>query len=111
MEMKRARVAWIELTMFAKAVLRAEQRGVRPFQAYARAKNRLERWMAGDRVGLWKEVMEEDSRRRDKGQRDGGMRKAEREDRVGRLAGLARISKAVQAIISPGLAADTPAVQ
>eukprot|EP00973_Karenia_brevis_P000961 131800-Karenia_brevis.AAC.1 len=54
-EMKRARVAWIELTMFAKAVLRAEKRGVRPAQAYARAKNRLERWMAGDRVGLWKE--------------------------------------------------------
>eukprot|EP00973_Karenia_brevis_P068967 9586855-Karenia_brevis.AAC.1 len=39
------------------------------------------------------------------------MGKAEREDRVGKLAGLARISKAVQAIISPGLAADTPAVQ
>ena len=29
-EMKRCRAAWIELSMFAKAVLRAEERGVRP---------------------------------------------------------------------------------
>ena len=52
-EMKRARVAWIELTMFAKCVLRVEKRGVRPAQQYTRAKNRLERWMYGNRVGLW----------------------------------------------------------
>eukprot|EP00973_Karenia_brevis_P029610 4084820-Karenia_brevis.AAC.1 len=55
-EMKRCRVAWIELSMFPKAVLRAEPRGVRPGQAYARAKNRLERWMQGDRAGVWEEV-------------------------------------------------------
>eukprot|EP00973_Karenia_brevis_P054595 7587771-Karenia_brevis.AAC.1 len=54
-EMKRCRVAWIELSMFAKSVLRAEKRGVRPAQAYARAKNRLERWIHGDKVGLWRE--------------------------------------------------------
>eukprot|EP00973_Karenia_brevis_P000980 135252-Karenia_brevis.AAC.1 len=48
-EMKRARVAWLELSMFPKAVLRVEKRGIRPAQAYARAKNRLERWLAGDK--------------------------------------------------------------
>eukprot|EP00973_Karenia_brevis_P049850 6922234-Karenia_brevis.AAC.1 len=58
-EMKRARVAWIELSMFAKCVLRAEKRGVRPAQAYARAKNRLDRWVHGDKAGLWREVKEE----------------------------------------------------
>eukprot|EP00973_Karenia_brevis_P079605 11044726-Karenia_brevis.AAC.1 len=54
-EMKRCRVAWTELSMFAKTVLRTETRGVRPAQAYARAKNRMERWLAGDKVGLWRE--------------------------------------------------------
>eukprot|EP00973_Karenia_brevis_P013772 1869267-Karenia_brevis.AAC.1 len=88
--MKRARVAWIELSMFAKAVLRAEKRGVRPAQAYARAKNRLERWKCGDKAGLWREVMEEDGRRRDKRQRVGGMGKEEREQRVNKMAGLGR---------------------
>ena len=37
-EMKRCRVAWTELSMFAKSVLIAEKRGVRPAQAYMRAK-------------------------------------------------------------------------
>eukprot|EP00973_Karenia_brevis_P058809 8189554-Karenia_brevis.AAC.1 len=79
--MKRCRVAWTELSMFAKSVLRAEQRGVRPAQAYARAKNRIERWLAGDKVGLWREVMEVDARRRDKKNKKGGMSKDEREQR------------------------------
>ena len=39
-EMKRCRVAWVEMSMFAKAVLRGEKRGVRQAQAYSRAKNR-----------------------------------------------------------------------
>eukprot|EP00973_Karenia_brevis_P062509 8691199-Karenia_brevis.AAC.1 len=55
--------------------------------------------------------MEEDARRRDKKSKKGGMSKDEREQRVSKLAGLGRISKAIQAIISPGLAADTPSVQ
>ena len=110
-DMKRARVAWIELSMFPKAVLRVEQRGIRPAQAYARAKNRLERWIAGDRGGLWREVMEGDTRRRGKATRGGGMKWEDREQRVNKMAGLGRVSMAVQAIISPGLAADTPAVQ
>eukprot|EP00973_Karenia_brevis_P055051 7653726-Karenia_brevis.AAC.1 len=55
--------------------------------------------------------MEEDARRRDKKKNKGGMGREEREDRVNKLAGLGRVSKAVQAIISPGLAADTTAVQ
>ena len=35
-EMKRSRVAWTEWAMFAKCVLKAEPRGVRPAQAYGR---------------------------------------------------------------------------
>ena len=49
MAMRRCRVAWIELSLFPKAVLRSEKRGVRPGQALAKAKNRLDRWMAGER--------------------------------------------------------------
>eukprot|EP00973_Karenia_brevis_P070193 9755517-Karenia_brevis.AAC.1 len=55
--------------------------------------------------------MEEDGRRRDKRQRVGGMGKEQREQRVSKMAGLGRVSKAIQAIITPGLAGDTPAVQ
>eukprot|EP00973_Karenia_brevis_P037973 5236214-Karenia_brevis.AAC.1 len=78
--------------MFAKAVLQSEQRGVRPAQAYARVEDCVERWKAGDKAGLWKEVMEEDGRRRDKRQRVGGMGKDEREQRVNKMAGLGRVS-------------------
>ena len=55
--------------------------------------------------------MEEDGRRRDKKQWTGGMGKEEREQRVNKMAGLGRVSKAIQAIITPGLAGDTPRVQ
>ena len=54
--------------------------------------------------------MEEDTRRRDRTTRGGSIKWEDREQRVNK-AGLGRVSKAVQAIISPGLAADTPAVQ
>eukprot|EP00973_Karenia_brevis_P051732 7186575-Karenia_brevis.AAC.1 len=59
-------------------------------QAYSRAKNHLERWISGDKAGLWKEVLEEDARRRDKKKSKGGMGREEREDRVKKLAGLGR---------------------
>ena len=110
-EMKRARVAWTELTMFAKCVLRVEKRGVRPAQQYARAKNRLERWMYGDRVGLWREVIQEDARRKSKLKSWQKLSGGAREARVNRLAGLKRVGKAVQAIISPALSDDTPKVE
>eukprot|EP00973_Karenia_brevis_P035686 4924054-Karenia_brevis.AAC.1 len=48
--MKRCRVAWLEFSMFAKAVLRADGRGLLPAQAFSRAKNRLDRWKAGDKA-------------------------------------------------------------
>eukprot|EP00973_Karenia_brevis_P053080 7379032-Karenia_brevis.AAC.1 len=75
--------------MCQKAVLRVEKRGIRPAQAYSRAKNRLERWITGDKAGLWKEVVEEDARRRNKKSLRGGMGREEREQRVNKLAGLA----------------------
>ena len=75
--------------MFAKCVLRAEQRGVRPSQAFILAENRLERWASGDRVGLWREVIAEDARIRNKGNKQGGIS-----------------GKAIQALITPGVAAD-----
>ena len=49
-EMKRCRLAWTEWALFPKCVLRAEQRGIRPAQAYVRAKNKLERWINSTHV-------------------------------------------------------------
>ena len=97
--------------MFAKCVLRAEPRGVRPAQAYARAKNRLERWMHGDRECLWREVLQEDGRVRSKRRGGGGINAKAREQRVNKLAALGRASKAMQGLITPGMAADTAAVR
>ena len=78
-EMKRCRVAWTEWAMFAKCVLKAEPRGVRPAQAYARAKCRLEQWIAGERAGLWREVALEDERVRKKKGGKGGISSKARE--------------------------------
>ena len=110
-EMKRCRVAWIELVMFAKCVLRVERRGVRPAQAFSRARNRLDRWCNGDRHGLWREVVDEDEFKNGRGKAKGGFTEKTREARVNKLAGLGRIGAAMQALISPGVAADTPAVE
>jgi hypothetical protein len=110
-EMKRCRVAWTELTMFAKCVLRAEQRGVRPSQAYVRAKNRLERWISGERESLWGEVLVEDARARGKKKRKGGISEDVREQRVNKLTALGRAGKAIQGLITPGVAADTDMVR
>ena len=67
--------------------------------------------MYGDRVGLWREVIQEDSRRKRKLKSGQKLSGGAREARVNRLAGLKRVGKAVQAIISPGLAEDTPKVE
>ena len=72
-EMKRCRVAWTEWAMFAKCVLKAESRGVRPAQAFGRAKCRLEQWCNGERESLWNEVVLEDARVRKKSKRAGGI--------------------------------------
>ena len=64
MGMKRCRVAWVELSMFAKTVLRADVRGLRPGQSFVHARNRLDRWLQGDREGLWREVVVESERRK-----------------------------------------------
>ena len=97
--------------MFAKCVLRVEQRGVRHVQAYARAKNRLDRWVMGDKMGLWREVAKEDALKRAKKKKKGVVSKEVREERVSKLTGLRLLSKAIQAIISPGVAQDTPKVE
>ena len=110
-EMKRCRVAWTELSMFAKCVLKAEKRGIRPAQAYMRAKNRLEQWISGERVSLWREVVLDDLRARDKPKIKGGLTFKAREQRVNKLASMGKASKAMQALITPGVAADTDAVR
>ena len=66
-ENMRARAVWVELTLFPKAVLRAEKRGIRQSQAYARARNRLERWTQGERVMLWAEALRDVRVRKSKG--------------------------------------------
>ena len=110
MGMKRCRVAWVELSMFAKTVLRADVRGLRPGQSFVHARNRLDRWLQGDREGLWREVVAESERR--KGKKRNGVTSAKvREESVNRQAGLGRIGRAVVAMVSVGLAADTNKVQ
>ena len=106
--MRRCRVAWTELILFSKAVLRTEKRGVRPGQAFARAKNRLDRWMAGERESLWVEAIKDFEGRRGK---RGKMTEKERGEAAERLASLGRPGKAIQALTSPGLAEDTGAVE
>ena len=44
--MRKCRIAWIELSMFPKAVLRTSKRGLKPEQALAQSRSRLERWGA-----------------------------------------------------------------
>ncbi len=110
-EMKRCRVAWTEWAMFAKCVLRAESRGVRPAQAYARAKNRLEQWISGERASLWRAVAVEDARVRGKSKRKGGIASGAREQGVNKLASKGKAGKAMQRIITPGVAADTAKVR
>ena len=108
--MKRCRVAWIELSMFAKTVLRADARGLRPGQSFVHARNRMDRWLQGDREGLWREVVIESDRRKAK-KGKGVLSAKAREETVNRQAGLGRIGRAVTAIVSVGLAADTDKVQ
>ena len=108
MAMRRCRVAWIELMLFPKAGLRGGKRGVRPGQAYARAKNRLDRWISGERESLWTEAMRDLAGRR--GKRRSRTEK-ERGEAAERLSGLGRAGKAIQALISPGLAEDTQKVE
>jgi len=110
-EMKRCRVAWTEWAMFAKCVLRAEPRGVRPAQAYGRAKCRLEQWIGGERESLWNEVALGDARVRKKSRAKGGISKEAREQRVNKLTGKGKSGKAMQALITPGVAADNATVR
>ena len=109
--MKRCRVAWTEWAMFAKCVLKAESRGVRPAQALSRAKCRLEQWCGGERESLWNEVVLEDERVRKKAKRKGGMSKEAREQRVNKLTSKGKAGKAMQALITPGVAADNAVIR
>ena len=108
MAMRRCRVAWTEFVLFPKAVLRAERRGIRPGQAYARAENRLDWWMARERGSLWADPMKDFDGRRGKG---GVTTEKGRAEAAERLAGLGRAGKAIQALVSPGLAGDTDKVE
>ena len=94
-----------------KAVSRAEARAVRPSQAYVRARNRLERWVHGDKEGLWREVMEAHYLRQGKRRGVASRAAGAIEERVAGEAGLGRVGKAVQAFLSPGVAPDTPKVR
>jgi hypothetical protein len=84
---------------------------VRPAQAYARAKCRLEQWIGGERASLWREVALEDERARKKRSRKGGISSKAREQRVNKLVSKGKAGKAMQALITPGVAADTDKVR
>ena len=68
-------------------------------------------WSLGDKLGLWREVVETDVLERSKKRRKGGVTDEAQEVKVNKLAGLRLISKAVQTIISPGVKEDTPQVE
>ena len=66
--------------------------------------------MQGEREGLWREVVVESERRKAK-KRKGVTNAKAREEAVNRQAGLGRVGRAVSALVSVGLAADTDKVQ
>jgi hypothetical protein len=92
-------------------VLKAESRGMRPAQALSRARCRLEQWCWGERESLWNEVVLEDGRVRKKSKKKGGISKEAREQRVNKLASKGKAGKAMQALITPGVAADNAVIR
>ena len=105
---KRARKSWLELCMFPKAVLRSYKRGQRPLQAYNFSKTLIHRWAAGERSTLWEEIPNNSKKGSNGKNQD--RQKILYED-VARLVSLNRAGQALNRLISPGLAANTPAVE
>jgi len=105
-EMMRARQAWIELSMFAKAVLRKHKRGQRAQQSFRFTQALLMRWKEGERETLWAELPSPPS-----GKSKVNNSVEAKQQSCMRLSALGRRSQAVQRLISPGLAEDTPAVR
>ena len=105
--MRRARRAWIELGMFPKTVLRKAKRGLRKQQAAKFTRSLLERWKSGERETLWAELPPRPKARKaaDKDSR------RSRQDQAQRLVALARAGQAINRLVSPGLASDTPVVR
>jgi hypothetical protein len=60
---------------------------------------------------LWREVALEDERARKKRSRKGGISSKAREQRVNKLVSKGKAGKAMQALITPGVAADTDKVR
>ena len=60
---------------------------------------------------MWREVIAEDARLRNKSNKKGGISAKMREGRVNKLTSLGRVGKAIQALITPGVAADTATVR
>jgi len=71
----------------------------------------LEQWIGGERESLGNEVVLEDARARKKGRKKGGISNEAREQRVNKLTGKGKPGKAMQALITPGVAADNATVR
>ena len=61
-EKQAARVAWLELLMFLKVVLRQFGRGKRPHQSLHFFRALLNRWKLGERASLWNEALQANRR-------------------------------------------------
>ena len=101
----KTRIAWIEEAMFAKCVLGTEKRGMKSAQAYAKAKNKLDRWEQGERTDLWDELQPKNNNKKGKPTEKAVIQ------RVMSLAEKGKAGKAIMAAVSLGLAHDTLQVQ
>ena len=102
----KTRIAWTEEAMFSKAVLCRDKRNLKKQQAYAAAKNRLDRWEQGERKTLWEWIHVPKQQKKKKAASE-----EQRIQRVNNLAQKGKAGKAIQAATSPGLAMDTQDVE
>jgi len=102
----KTRIAWTEEAMFSKAVLCRDKRSLKKQQAYAAAKNKLDRWEQGERKTLWESIHVPKQQKKKKAASE-----EQRIQRVNNLAQKGKAGKAIQAATSPGLAMDTQDVE
>ena len=111
-ERRVSRKAWQEMLMFSKACLPILPGGRAKEQ---RNKNiiatKLERWAAGERASLWKELPLPKPKRRAKPKLDEDAAAARREEEATSFVMRGLPAKAMSRLTSPGLAPDTPEIE
>ena len=112
-ERQRSRAAWMELMMFPKVCLPALPGGKAKEQRNRNiVATRLERWANGERATLWKEEVPQSSRQKRKKPTETEMQKENRlREECVSLAERGLAAKAVNRVVGPGPAPDTPEVE